>query len=248
LGRNEIIGVRITNILKSWLEIVGAIVVARRFNGKRRGSKRLWQQGQQRQGRRQRQGRSVQQVGSSKVVAPLLKRAGQRQEQVRQRRLRQSEEKAEEIKAAVEEGSAVVKKWLGRDEGSGQRRLIGMSSGLLRLRTDCHSGKQRKRAGLLLRQGRRWLAVSGSGKAEARAGEGGGSGVNVSGSEQGRARGRDGGIGQGKKASSVGVIVVVEAWPRQREEEDSDNGSWKLGRKVRRALAARVGGSRGRHG
>ncbi|RWV88266.1 hypothetical protein GW17_00049663, partial [Ensete ventricosum] len=38
-----------------------------------------------------------------------------------------------------------------------------MSSGWLRLRTDRDNEKQRKRVGRLLRQGRRWLAVSGNG-------------------------------------------------------------------------------------
>ncbi|RWW36277.1 hypothetical protein BHE74_00058710 [Ensete ventricosum] len=60
LGRNEIVGVRITNISISWLEMVGAAVVASCTGGSRevqrqgRGWKRLWQRGQQRQGRRQR--------------------------------------------------------------------------------------------------------------------------------------------------------------------------------------------------
>ncbi|RRT45832.1 hypothetical protein B296_00044677 [Ensete ventricosum] len=52
LGRNKIVGIRITDISKSWLEMVGAIVVARSCSGgskevqrQRRGWKWLWHDG-----------------------------------------------------------------------------------------------------------------------------------------------------------------------------------------------------------
>ncbi|RWW82772.1 hypothetical protein BHE74_00008744 [Ensete ventricosum] len=103
------------------------------------------------------------------AAAGEIRYGGRRQQQGRQTRLQQREEKAE-IKATLKEGLATVKKRLGRGG-------------------NCGKGKHRKRAGRLLWQGRRWLAVSGSGRAEATAREGLGSGIRQRQREEDSSRG-----------------------------------------------------------
>ncbi|RWV77342.1 hypothetical protein GW17_00061848 [Ensete ventricosum] len=86
------------------------------------------------------------------------------------RRLRQREEKAEEIEAAVEEGLAAVKKRLGKEGGSGQWRVAATADRRQRRRpTTMERCWQRKKGATarvwlsLARRQQRHAAVHGRG-------------------------------------------------------------------------------------